>query len=430
MQQITRKKLGSGIGLTCVTTPKFKRAVMRLALLLPLGGPDAALRAALPQVLRRGTAGLPDFRAIGEALDALYGARIEALLRKQGETLAIGFLADCIDEQYAAGAEGLTAKVIRLLTELLYQPYLPDDAFSAAYTSGERENLLDRIAAQKNDPRNYAPKRLTELMCANERYGASVWGTAEQAQAITPAALTAAWRRALQEARVELFYCGTMQPDAVATLFAETVHHAREHMGKEIYLPQSEILACPAGEPQEITEEEPVRQGKLSLGFRTGGASLWGGNPVAYRMFQTIYGGSTTSKLFLHVREEQSLCYYANAQFVSLKGLLLVNSGIENSDFETARDEILHQLALCRDGAITDAETEAARGTLQNSWRAMLDDPLALERYWLMQAVAGTLVSPEERIEQVKTVTREQITQAAQATALDMIYFMKGAAGK
>ena len=73
MQQVTRKKLAEGVHLTCVTTPKFKRAVIRTALLLPLGGEDSALRACLPHVLRRGTRALPDLRAIGEALDGLYG---------------------------------------------------------------------------------------------------------------------------------------------------------------------------------------------------------------------------------------------------------------------------------------------------------------------------------------------------------------------
>ena len=38
MQQVTRKTLGAGINLTCVTTPKFKRAVLRTMLVLPLGG--------------------------------------------------------------------------------------------------------------------------------------------------------------------------------------------------------------------------------------------------------------------------------------------------------------------------------------------------------------------------------------------------------
>ena len=37
MQRVTRKTLGAGINLTCVTTPKFKRAVLRAMLVLPLG---------------------------------------------------------------------------------------------------------------------------------------------------------------------------------------------------------------------------------------------------------------------------------------------------------------------------------------------------------------------------------------------------------
>ena len=107
---------------------------------------------------------------------------------------------------------------------------------------------------------------------------------------------------------------------------------------------------------------------------------------------------------------------------------MIVNSGIENGNFEVARDEILHQLDLCRKGEITDAELESARKTLVNGWRTMLDDPLTLERYWMGQAAAGTLVSPEERIEQVADITREQVIAAAQSTALDTVFFMKGAA--
>lgn len=425
MQQVTRKKLGAGVGLTCVTTPKFKRAVLRAALLLPLGGPDAARRACLPHVLRRGTRRLTDLQAFGCALDELYGARIEAMVRKEGETLVIGFLSDVIDERYAPGADGLTARVVQLLCETLYDPYLRDGVFDAGYVAGERDNLLDRIAAQKNDPRAYAPKRLTEIMCENEPYGQSALGTAEQAEKITENKLYAAYRRALDEARIELFYCGGLSPDAVETLFAEALF-AQKGAGR--YTPRCEVVAAPAAGPREVVEELPVTQGKLSLGFRTGGSCLTGGDPVAYWMFQTIYGGSPSAKLFMNVREKRSLCYYASAQFIALKGVLLVSSGIENKDFETARDEILHQLELCRDGEITDAEIEAARGTLSSGWRAMLDDPLTLEHYWLVQAVADTLIPPEERIAQVGDVARERIVAAAQATALDTVYFLKGAA--
>lgn len=426
MQQVTRKKLGAGVNLTCVTTPKFKRAVLRAALLLPLGGPDAALRACLPQVLRRGTAQLPDLRALGTTLDELYGARIEAIVRKEGETLVIGFLSDCIDEAYAPGAAGLTGRVVRLLADLMFDPYLQDGVFCPDYTTGERDNLIDRIAAQKNDPRTWAPKRLTELMCAQEAYGQPALGTAEQAGRITENKLYTAYLRALEEAQVELFYCGTLAPEAVAHLFLDTPLARRTE--RPFYLPHTTVAAQPAGDAREVVEEEPVTQGKLSLGFRTGGSCLTGGDPAAYRMFQTIYGGSTSSKLFVNVREKQSLCYYASAQFIASKGIMQVNSGIENRDFATARDEILRQLDTCRQGDITEPELESARKTLVTNWRAMLDDPLALERYWLGQAAAGTLTAPEDRIQQTEAVTLGQVVAAAQATTLDMVYFMKGAA--
>lgn len=426
MQQVTRKKLGAGVNLTCVTTPKFKRAVLRAALLLPLGGPDAALRACLPQVLRRGTAQLPDLRALGTTLDELYGARIEAIVRKEGETLVIGFLSDCIDEAYAPGAAGLTGRVVRLLADLMFDPYLQDGVFCPDYTTGERDNLIDRIAAQKNDPRTWAPKRLTELMCAQEAYGQPALGTAEQAGRITENKLYTAYLRALEEAQVELFYCGTLAPEAVAHLFLDTPLARRTE--RPFYLPHTTVAAQPAGDAREVVEEEPVTQGKLSLGFRTGGSCLTGGDPAAYWMFQTIYGGSTSSKLFVNVREKQSLCYYASAQFIASKGIMQVNSGIENRDFATARDESLRQLDACRQGDITEPELESARKTLVTNWRAMLDDPLALERYWLGQAAAGTLTAPEDRIQQTEAVTLGQVVAAAQATTLDMVYFMKGAA--
>ena len=426
MQQVTRKKLGAGINLTCVTTPKFKRAVLRAMLVLPLGGEDAALRACLPQVLRRGTARLNDMQAFGTALDELYGARIEGAVRKEGESLCVGFLSDCIDEAYVPGGEGLTAGVIALLTDLLYDPYLRDGLFCAAYVEGERGNLIDRIAALRNDPRSWAPRRLNEIMCENEAYGRSALGTIEQAEHITPETLYAAYRRALDEAQIELFYCGTMEPDEVERLFLATPL-ARPRT-QTLYQPHTVVQAQPAGAVREVIEDEQVTQGKLSLGFRTGGASLTEGEPAAYWMFQTIYGGSTSAKLFLNVREKKSLCYYASAQFVASKGLLIVNSGIENRNFEIARDEILHQLELCRQGEITEVELDSARKTLVSGWRTMLDDPLTLERYWMGQAAAGTLLSPEERIEQVADVTREQVIEAAQHTALDTVFFMRGAA--
>ena len=139
-----------------------------------------------------------------------------------------------------------------------------------------------------------------------------------------------------------------------------------------------------------------------------------------------VYGGTTTSKLFLNVREKLSLCYYASSQLEKFKGLMLVSSGVEFANFEAARDEILAQLDQCRSGSIEDWELEGARRSVVSALRTALDSQTRLEDYWLGQAVAGLAEGPEELARRVEQVTREQVVEAARALELDTIYFLKG----
>ncbi|MFR0794981.1 MAG: insulinase family protein [Oscillospiraceae bacterium] len=46
-------------------------------------------------------------------------------------------------------------------------------------------------------------------------------------------------------------------------------------------------------------------------------------------VFNALYGGCVTSKLFLNVREKLSLCYYVGSRLSTHKGLLTVTSGID-----------------------------------------------------------------------------------------------------
>ena len=161
-----------------------------------------------------------------------------------------------------------------------------------------------------------------------------------------------------------------------------------------------------------------VTQGKLALGFRTGGTTCWEEDYPALVMCNAIFGGTTLSKLFLNVREKLSLCYYASSMLEKMKGLMLVSSGIEFDKYETARDEILAQLEAVRRGEIADWELEGARRTL--------DDQGRQEEFWLGQAAAGLDTTIEELCARFETVTREQVAAAAQKLELDTIYFLKG----
>ena len=421
MQQITRKQLAEGVFLTCLSTTRFKTSVLSAAAVLPVTQ-ENALAALLPQVLARGTARCPDMESLGVELDRLYGARILPFVRKVGENLSVGFLSDVIDGTYAAAGEDLTGHTIELLAELWNAPYRTEDGtLCPEYTAAEGKNLMNKILGLKNDTRSYAVRRMQEIMCEGEPFGWCEYGSAEAARTASASDLTAFWQDTLQHAPLELFYCGSAPAEQIEAAFRAAF--AARTGGRQAV--QAVLRPAPA-QPRTVIEEMDVQQGKLSLGFRTG---ITGGDAAypAMMLFVTAFGGYTGSRLFRQVREKMSLCYYASATMNKHKGIISVSSGIENSNFETARDEILRQLAQMQDG-LTEDELEGARRTLLGSLRAMNDAPASLEWYFQSQAIGGWKDDLDELCDALTRATRDEVLAAGRTMQLDTIYFLKGVA--
>lgn len=424
MSQIMRTELFPGVWLRGVHTDKFKSSYLSVTLLAPLDRDTAAANALVPSVLRRGTAVHPDMESLSAALDELYGGAIEPVVRKKGETQCIGFAASFLDDAYTLEGERILESAAGLLGELLLNPYTEDGVFCADYTAGEKANLINRIRGQINDKRIYAAHRMTELMCKDEVYGVDKLGDEAHAQDITPAGLWQRYQDLLSTAAIEVYYCGSAAPERVEGALKSAL--SRLPVNGERRIPDCDVRLSAGPEPQVVEEAMDVTQGKLALGFRTGGQTCWEADYPALTMFNAIFGGTTLSKLFMNVREKLSLCYYASSMVEKMKGLVLVSSGIEFDKYQTAKDEILAQLEAIRRGEIEDWELEGARRTLIGGHLATLDDQGRQEEFWLGQAAAGLDTTIEELAAQFETVTREQVAASARRLELDTIYFLKG----
>ncbi len=424
MSQTERRELFPGVWLRTVHTNKFKSAYLSITLMAPLDPETAAANALVPSVLRRGTAVHPDMESLSAALDQLYGGAIEPAVRKKGETQCVGFVASFLDDAYALEGEKILEPAANLLGEVLLKPYTRDGAFDPDYTAGEKANLLDRIRGQINDKRTYATHRLTQLMCGEEAFGVDKLGDEAHVEAITPASLWQRYQELLGEAAVEVYYCGSAEPARVEAAMRAAL--AGLPVSEERLDPDCEVRISAGPEPRVIEEAMDVTQGKLAIGFRTGGQTCWEEDYPALVLCNAIFGGTTLSKLFLNVREKLSLCYYASSMLEKMKGLVLVSSGIEFDKYRQARDEIMTQLDDIRAGKIEDWELEGARRTVVSSHLAALDDQARQEEFWLGQAAAGLDDTPEELAARFENVTREQVMAAAQRLELDTIYFLKG----
>ena len=361
--------------------------------------------------------------SLSAALDELYGGSIEPVVRTRGEVQCVGFLGSFLDDAYTLDGSAILEKAAALLGELLLRPCTERGVFRCDYTDRERQNLIDRIRAQVNDKRSYALLRLKREMCAGEPFGVDRLGDEASARAITPESLWARYQELLHTAPMELYYCGSARPERVADALRAALSQLPTG-GARAPLPRPVAKEAPA-QPRTVVESLDVTQGKLTMGLRTG-CAVWSGDYPALLLANAVFGGTTTSRLFLHVREKLSLCYYASSQLEKLKGVMLVSSGVEFDKVDQAREEILAQLAACQRGEFEDWELEGARRSVVSALHSAMDAQARLEDFWLGQAVAGLTEDPEALARRVENVTREQVAAAFSSLQLDTIYFLKG----
>lgn len=419
-----RLEILPGVWLNMVQTDRFKTGCFSINLLRPLARSSAAPNALIPSVLLRGCAGYPDMQVISQHLDTLYGASVGTLIRKKGEVQSVGLYADFLEDRYA-DEEPVFSQMMEFIRELLFHPCVENGGFLTEFVDGERCNLINTLDARINDKRSYAVSRLVRAMCDGEAYAVPRLGEKDTLEVCTPADLYSRWFRILASSRIEMFYLGQKSREEVVSAIG----------GMLAELPRSNTLD--AVETKLVLPDRPVRyveeamdvtQGKLTLGLRTD-ITVTDPRYPAMMLLNTVFGAGMTSKLFLQIREEQSLCYYASSSMDKFKGVMVVGSGIEFANYEVARDGILHQLDLCKKGEITAQEMESARNYLVSALRTGNDSPGRLDDFAVGQAIAGMSGSMEQLSAEVQKVSLDQVVEAANTLKLDTVYFLKGVEG-
>lgn len=420
----TTELIMENVVLTCLQTNKFKTSCLSINLLTELNRENASKNALIPKVLRRGTESLTNMEAISEKLDSLYGARINPIVRKKGEIQVIGFYCDFADDAFIPEKSSNLEQLLTLLGEMLLKPATQGGLLLRDYVESEKEKLLEQIRSRINDKRSYSMQRLFEQMCSMENYGADPLGSESEMESITPSALTLHYRQLLENSPIEIFYCGSAEPERVKAALT-SVLSALPRGSEEPDLGTDIRMNSLEEKPRYFEENLQVTQGKLAIGFRLG-ECMQEPDTAAIKVFNAVYGGSVTSKLFMNVREKLSLCYFASSSVDLHKGIMAVSSGIEFDKYDSALSEILAQLDAVKSGSFTDFELTAAKRYIASDYRSIEDSPVALEDYYLNSALIGPDCTPSELAADVEKITAEQVSQIAKGVELDAIYFLCG----
>lgn len=414
---INRRKIADGVYFSSITDKRYKKNLISVAFYTQLSEDTATENVIVPVLLTKCNSKLPTYKAFNNKMSRLYASGIGGTAGRQYDLQTISFGAYYLDDIYALSGEKMTGIMTDILIDCLTSPVTENGVFSEKFVELEKKTVIDNIETAINDKRSYAIERAMKTICKGEPASVCSYGTVEKAKLITPDSAYKAYRRMLETMPCEIICTGCSDFEGVAEKFAAAFEKVGRHDIENTTIALSPVKT----QTEEVTERLTVNQSKLVLGFKS-----HSDDDAALVLLQKIFGGTTSSKLFRNVREKMSLCYYCSAARNDLKGIMLVNSGVENENIEKTKEAVIDQLEEIKNGNFTNEDINFAEMAIKNDFKSVADSAGNVSNWYFDCIRKNDIVTPEEKLGRYLGVSKERIIAAAKSMVLDSVYVLTG----
>lgn len=415
-------ELQEGVTLYIRKSEQFKTVNFSVKWKTALDEKKSAPRAVLANILEESNGRYRSQTEFRNALDELYGTVLYTDAGKRGETHIVSLSAECVNDEYLSEG-GVLEEVLSLIKTVIFDPNVVDGQFDETVVNREKRSVKERIRSLYDDKTRYAQKRMLELLRPDSAASAPSYGTEEDVDALTSADLFAAYESMLNEDEIDIYVVGDIDEDEMT----EKIRSLLTFNSRKVHERQTatQQTATQETEVRHVREKQDMKQGKLHLGFTT---------PVTFRhpdyakmqMTNGVFGGFAHSKLFINVREKESMAYYASSSYSSHYGLLYVMAGIDAELEEKAVKLISEQLTALQQGEITDLEMEQTKALLANGIKSAFDSARGQIEVFDQYKELDENFTADTIIAGWESVTKDDVKNMASEIKLEIVYLLSG----
>ncbi|MBN2306650.1 insulinase family protein [Candidatus Peregrinibacteria bacterium] len=123
-----------------------------------------------------------------------------------------------------------------------------------------------------------------------------------------------------------------------------------------------------------IMQHKKTEQGHIIIGFP--GLPARHNDEYAEKLLSVILGGNMSSRMFLHVREKKSLCYYirTGTDDYTDVGAITTSAGVDLTRVDMAIEAILHEYRLITEKEVSEAELKKGKEFMKGKIILRLED--------------------------------------------------------
>lgn len=417
-----RVELKKGVNLHVIKTEKYKTIRVLIRFSSVISKETISKRTLLSSLLETNSNKYPTQQAMSEYLADLYGTSFGRTVGKKGNNHYFSVILNTVNDKYLTTQEDVLGDSFKFLKEVIFNPNFKNNQFDEGTFEREKNNLIDYIDSVYDDKQSQAALRLQEMFFAgDENQSIPSFGTSQDVAAISVEEMTEYYKEMLKNDSVDIFVIGDVSDSRVLGLAQAFPFTDREQDVPTTFYKDRQISDV-------LVKEEalPVTQGKLNLGYQTD-TYFFTENYFALVVFNGLFGGFPHSKLFMNVREKESMAYYASSSLDAFRGYVTVQTGIEVENKERVELLIAEQLRALLAGDVSEDELQQTKKMLENQYVSSLDNPSAvIESAFIKEKYPQANVSKDKWLELLEKVTIKDVQEVAKSLTLQAVYFMKG----
>jgi predicted Zn-dependent peptidase len=325
---------------------------------------------------------------IAEVFDGL-GASVNAATGKESTNL------------YARFLDTHTEEAFDLLAEMLLGPTYPE-------IDSEREVVLEEIAMYEDEPQDKVHDVLDEAVFGGHPLGRRVLGEAEVISSIPIPDIEAYHRARYTGGNIVVAAAGNLEHEQIVELARKHVEPpAANGDGAKAEAPR--VDGAQVGFQQKDTEQ-------FHVCFGGAGIDRADERRYALSILDTVFGGSTSSRLFREIREKRGLAYSVGSytqQYVD-SGLIGLYVGTRGDNVEEACGIIGRELGSIHADGITEDELDRAKESVKGRMVLSAESTAArMGRIGKSLLFDTPLLTIDELLEKVDAVTRDDVHELA-----------------
>ncbi|MEG0370665.1 MAG: insulinase family protein [Clostridium sp.] len=413
---ITKRPLAENKEIYFIENKSMKSIIVWFMFFMPLNK-TASENALISNILLRGCEKYTSTREMSKFLNESYGSIIGTDVNLKGEVYTLGVHINYINPDFDFINENITESIIEFLENVIYHSMEENGQFNNEYFETEKKNLLLQYQGRINDKDSYAFDRAIEVMCKDEAYSIDKLGDENTIKQLTNKNCFERYQEIVTNAPLKVYVMGNVEINPFEKIL-KNVFKFKDANALEIQIEKKSVLKV-----KEVFETIDTSQGKLVLGFRTS-IDVKSNEFAALSIVNRLFGGGPESKLFINLREKESLCYTIYSTIEKHKGMMFVACGIDPSNKDIAVEKIINTLDSIKNGDFTDEDLRTCKAATRHGLISIKDNKYTYIGYLQGLNIYEAGYSLDDLCENIKHITRDEVINASNTIVLDTVYFL------